>query len=218
MLSKRLASIKSFVESNDKIVDVGCDHGYLSIELYEKKICNSIIATDINKNALENAKKNIRERNLNIRTVLTDGLKNISTKDYDTVIISGMGTNTILHILNNKEKLKNVKKIILQSNNNRVELREEMQKIGYYLKDENIVYENKKYYITMLYIKSNEKNTKNEIRYGILKKEHIEYYQYVITSYENIISKLPLKRFKEKYLLKKRIKELRKLMKKELKI
>ena len=129
-----------------------------------------------------------------------------------------MGTNTILHILNNKEKLKNVKKIILQSNNNRVELREEMQKIGYYLKDENIVYENKKYYITMLYIKSNEKNTKNEIRYGILKKEHIEYYQYVITSYENIISKLPLKRFKEKYLLKKRIKELRKLMKKELKI
>lgn len=218
MLSKRLASIKSFVESNDKIVDVGCDHGYLSIELYEKKLCNSIIATDINKNALENAKKNIRERNLNIRTVLTDGLKNISTKDYDTVIISGMGTNTILHILNNKEKLKNVKKIILQSNNNRVELREEMQKIGYYLKDENIVYENKKYYITMLYIKSNEKNTKNEIRYGILKKEHIEYYQYVITSYENIISKLPLKRFKEKYLLKKRIKELRKLMKKELKI
>ena len=209
MLSKRLASIKSFVESNDKIVDVGCDHGYLSIELYEKKLCNSIIATDINKNALENAKKNIRERNLNIRTVLTDGLKNISTKDYDTVIISGMGTNTILHILNNKEKLKNVKKIILQSNNNRVELREEMQKIGYYLKDENIVYENKKYYITMLYIKSNEKNTKNEIRYGILKKEHIEYYQYVITSYENIISKLPLKRFKEKYLLKKRIKELR---------
>lgn len=218
MLSKRLASIKSFVESNDKIVDVGCDHGYLSIELYEKKLCNSIIATDINKNALENAKKNIRERNLNIRTVLTDGLKNISTKDYDTVIISGMGTNTILHILNNKEKLKNVKKIILQSNNNRVELREKMQKIGYYLKDENIVYENKKYYITMLYIKSNEKNTKNEIRYGILKKEHIEYYQYVITSYENIISKLPLKRFKEKYLLKKRIKELRKLMKKELKI
>ena len=218
MLSKRLASIKSFVESNDKIVDVGCDHGYLSIELYEKKLCNSIIATDINKNALENAKKNIRERNLNIRTVLTDGLKNISTKDYDTVIISGMGTNTILHILNNKEKLKNVKKIILQSNNNRVELREEMQKIGYYLKDENIVYENKKYYITMLYIKSNEKNTKNEIRYRILKKEHIEYYQYVITSYENIISKLPLKRFKEKYLLKKRIKELRKLMKKELKI
>lgn len=217
MLSKRLESITSFIEHTDKIVDVGCDHGYLSIELYEKKLCKSVIATDINENALENAKKNIREKNLPIRTVLTDGLKNVSIKDYDTVVISGMGTSTILHILNNKEKIKDVKKIILQSNNNRVQLREEMNKLGFYLKDENIVYENKKYYITMLFTKSNKKNTKDEIKYGIIKKEHNDYYNYVITSYENIISKLPLKRFKERHLLKKSIKELKKLVTKELK-
>lgn len=217
MLSKRLESIVSFIAPIDKVIDVGCDHGYLSIELYEKKLCKSVIATDINENALENAKKNIREKNLPIRTVLTDGLKNVSIKDYDTVVISGMGTSTILHILNNKEKIKDVKKIILQSNNNRVQLREEMNKLGFYLKDENIVYENKKYYITMLFTKSNKKNTKDEIKYGIIKKEHNDYYNYVITSYENIISKLPLKRFKERHLLKKSIKELKKLVTKELK-
>ena len=91
MLSRRLESIKSFILKNDKVVDVGCDHGYLSIELYENKLCQSVIATDINESALDRAKKNIREKNLPIRTVLTDGLKNISTKDYDTVVISGMG-------------------------------------------------------------------------------------------------------------------------------
>lgn len=214
MLSRRLESIKSFILKNDKVVDVGCDHGYLSIELYENKLCQSVIATDINKFALENAKKNIRNKNLSIRTVLTDGLKNISTKDYDTIIISGMGTSTILHILNNREKLKSVRKIILQSNNNRVQLREELNKLGFYLDDENIVYDNKKYYITMLYVKSNKKNTKEEIKYGIIKREHFDYYNYVITSYKNIISKLPLKRFKERHALKKSIKELSKLMKK----
>lgn len=213
MLSKRLESITLFIKNNDKVVDVGCDHGYLSIELYERKLCKSVIATDINENALENAKKNIREKNLPIRTILTDGLKNISTKDYDTIVISGMGTSTILHILNNKEKIKNVKKIILQSNNNRVELREEMNKLGFYLSDENIVYDNKKYYITMLFMKSGRKNTKEEIKYGIIKKEHIDYYNYVITSYENIISKLPLKRFRERHILRKSIKELKKILK-----
>lgn len=217
MLSIRLKSIASFIELSDRVVDVGCDHGYLSIELYEKKLCKSVIATDINEKALENAKKNIGEKSLPIRTVLTDGLKKVSIKDYDTIVISGMGTSTILHILNDNKKIDHVNKIILQSNNNRVQLREEMQKKGFYLDDEDIVFENKKYYITMLFVKSIKKNTKDEIKYGLIKKEHQDYYNYVITSYENIISKLPLKRFKERYLLKKSIKELKKLTRKEIK-
>lgn len=216
MLSIRLKSIIPFLSASDKVVDIGCDHAYLSIFLYENKICQSVIATDINENALETAKKNIRERNLPIRTVLTDGLKNISIKDYDTIIISGMGTNTILHILSDKKKLEHVKKIILQSNNNRVELREKMNKRGYYLEDEKIVYDNKKYYITMLFVKSDKLNTKEEIKYGIIKEENRDYYNYVIASYENIIAKLPFKRFRERRLLKKSIKELKRLNKKYL--
>lgn len=214
MLSIRLESIISFIESSDRVVDVGCDHGYLSIFLYEKSLCKSVIATDINEKALDNAKKNIREKNLPIRIVLTDGLKNISVKDYDTIVISGMGTSTILHILSDRKKLDNVKKIILQSNNNRVQLREEMQKKGFYLEDERIVYDNKKYYITMLFVKSDKINSKDEIKYGIIKEENRDYYNYVIASYENIISKLPFKRFRERHLLKKSIKELKNLIKK----
>lgn len=214
MLSIRLESITNFIESSDRVIDVGCDHGYLSIFLYEKSLCKSVIATDINEKALDNAKKNIREKNLPIRIVLTDGLKNISVKDYDTIVISGMGTSTILHILSDRKKLDNVKKIILQSNNNRVQLREEMQKKGFYLEDERIVYDNKKYYITMLFVKSDKINSKDEIKYGIIKEENRDYYNYVIASYENIISKLPFKRFRERHLLKKSIKELKNLIKK----
>ena len=31
MISVRLKSIAKFVDSNDSVLDVGCDHGYLSI-------------------------------------------------------------------------------------------------------------------------------------------------------------------------------------------
>ena len=38
MNSERLLTIASFVEKNDTVLDVGCDHGYLDI--YLKKIIN----------------------------------------------------------------------------------------------------------------------------------------------------------------------------------
>ena len=39
-ISKRLKSIVSFVDKDDSVVDVGCDHGLLSIYLVENK-CNN---------------------------------------------------------------------------------------------------------------------------------------------------------------------------------
>ena len=50
-LSKRLRSLISFVSNEDSLVDVGCDHGYLSIYLKENNLCKSVICSDINNNA-----------------------------------------------------------------------------------------------------------------------------------------------------------------------
>ena len=59
------------------------------------------IATDINKNALELAKKNIEKYDLTdkIVTKLTNGLTSIDIENSDNIVISGMGTHTILEIL-----------------------------------------------------------------------------------------------------------------------
>ena len=38
-LSKRLESLALLVDKKDSIVDVGCDHGLLSIYLVENKLC-----------------------------------------------------------------------------------------------------------------------------------------------------------------------------------
>ena len=74
-------------------------------------------------------------------------MNNINASDINTVVVSGMGTSAILHILNNKEKLVNVTKLILQSNNNLDTLREEVTKLGYQLIDEITVNDNNIWYV-----------------------------------------------------------------------
>ena len=146
-LTKRLKVITNFVSKDDSLVDVGCDHGLLSIYLVENNLVNKVIASDINSNALASAIKNIEKFHLEIPTVLSDGLNNIDDY-YDTVIIAGMGTSTILHILDYKDK---PNKLIISSHNEHYKLRRELNKLGYKIISESVIYENKHYYVIMKY-------------------------------------------------------------------
>ena len=209
-LSKRLHTLAEFVCENDQVVDIGCDHGYLSIYLKENKLVKDIIASDINPNALQSAITNIKNSKIKIKTVLSDGLDNIDVKKINTLIISGMGTATILHILGNQEKLKNINKLIIQSNNDYHILRQELNNKGYYLKDEKYIYDKKKWYVTSLFVKSPQKNTKTEIAYGLLNNQ--EYNKYLINQVKQIIKKIPfikldikVKRYYQLWQLKKAI-------------
>lgn len=200
-ISKRLKAIVSFVSSDDKIVDVGCDHGYLSIYLVEKKLVSKVIASDINKNALQSAVDNITKRKLDIPTVLSDGIKNVNLDDINTLVISGMGTATILHILDDDSKLVKINKLLIQSNNNQEILRINMNDKGYYLEDEIYTFDKGKWYVTSKFIKSNKKNTLEELSYGFLNNR--EYNDYLLAYEKNIINKVPDSSFIKKDMLDK---------------
>lgn len=202
-ISNRLKSLAYFVSKNDSIVDVGCDHGYLSIFLKENNLCKNIIATDVNKNALQNAIDNIRLRKLDIKTYLSDGINDINLIGINTLIISGMGTATILHILSNEQKLENISKLILQSNNDHELLRRELNKKGYYLKEELAVLDSKKWYLSMLFVRDIKNNTEDEIIYGFLNNK--DYVKHLITYYKNIINKIPENENKSRKELNKKI-------------
>ena len=188
-ISKRLLSLADFISKEDELVDVGCDHGLLSIYLIENKLCKRVIASDINQNALNNAIENIKKKNLNIETILSDGIDNIDITNINTLIISGMGTSTILHILKDNSKLNSINKIIIQSNNEHEVLRKEMNNKNYYLKEEKILKDKNKWYITMYFIKSNKKNTKNEIEYGYLNNQ--EYIKFLLNKYNELLKIIP---------------------------
>lgn len=178
------------VSNTDSLVDVGCDHGLLSIYLISEKLAKKVIASDVNQSALNMAIKNIAKYKLDISTILSDGLDNVDVKDINTLVISGMGTSTIIHILDNQEKIKNITKLIIQSNNNHEELRTHLNEIGYYLEDETYTLDNKKWYITCKFIKSSKKNDQDTLKYGLLNNE--EYNKYLLNHYQNIYKRIPL--------------------------
>ena len=158
-LSKRLEMVANFIDDNDKsVIDIGCDHGLLSIYLANKFKNLKIIASDVNKNALDNAKKNITKCGLNdrIETRLGSGISVINNNDnIDTIVVAGMGTNTIVEFLKcSRDKLVNVNKIIIQSNTDLYFLRKNIVNFGYYIADEELVVDKGIIYTAIKFIDS----------------------------------------------------------------
>ena len=199
MKSLRLNTIASFIEPLDSVADIGCDHAYLTIFLVKNKLVKKAIASDINQNALNIAINNIKKENLTneIPIVLSDGLENINQDTIDTLVLSGMGTSTILKILKKVEKNK-IKKIIIQSNNNLYNLRKLITKLGFYLHEEKVIYEKNHYYVIGKYLQDKKKLNKQELHFGLYNKDNQSYYNYINTELNKINQKITFKHFKEK--------------------
>lgn len=184
MKSLRLEAVASLVKENSKVLDVGTDHAYLPIILSKSGKCQSIIASDVSKNALSYGKANLKKYHItNVKLVLSNGLKNISDK-YDTLTICGMGTHTIIDILKSGYLPKN---IIISSNNDLYTLRCYLNSIDYKINKEIIVYENGKYYDIISYEKGKEKLSYYQKMYG--KSYDKKYLKYLLLKETYIFKK-----------------------------
>lgn len=98
---KRLDIILSLIDDGIGTVDVGTDHCYVPVKLYDRGYSGGIIATDINSGPLEVAAVNIGDRPVTL--MQTDGLDGIDPDSVDTVVIAGMGGDLICSILDRAE-------------------------------------------------------------------------------------------------------------------
>lgn len=181
-LSKRLETVASFIEDNSKVIDIGCDHGLLSIYLREKYPNIKVIASDINKNALSSAVNNIKEAGLEdkIETRLGSGLEVVSAGEIDTVVIAGMGANTIVGMLKySKDKLVNVSSIIIQSNTDLYFLRKSIVDIGYHIDNEMLVEDKGIIYTVIKFTKGKKRYTYKELYLGpiLLEKNDTQFHK-----------------------------------------
>ena len=206
MIDNRLKSLTKYVDKNDSIIDIGCDHALLDIYLIKNKIANNIIVSDISNNALKQGINNIKKYNLEnyINTRCGNGLEVLNEEDnINTIIISGMGTNTILNILNNKY-LNKINKLIIQSNKDYYLLRKEVNKLGFIIDKEEVILVNNKLYINIVFIRGNKKYTIEELKYGTKNMINKEIYiNYLLKKYNKIINSTTDN--KQKDLLKKEI-------------
>lgn len=189
----RIEAIASLVDNDALVVDIGTDHAYLPIYLYENDITKNIVASDISSNALLFAKSNLEKHNLRgkIKLVVSDGFKNLD-ECFDIAIISGVGTETIKKILDN-EVLPN--KLILSSHKNVSDLREYMFKIGYKIEKEIIVYENNIYYNIIKYVKGKDNLSKYDLLVGLI--NDINYKKHLLNKYKEIYEKSHDKKYLE---------------------
>ncbi len=215
-MEKRLDVICEFLNIQDHFIDIGTDHAYVPIKM-AKQGSTKILATDIHPKALLQAQKNIAKEKLEhqIATFVTDGLENIDTEDYDTLVIAGMGSSTIIHILENQEKTKNIKKIILQSNNHLEELRKFMNQKNWFLQNEKVVYEKGHFYTIMLYEKGIQKLSEEEFFLGLFDVQNEKYYQFLEKKYQEILKKIPDTQIVEKKSIIKKLEWIKKFIKRK---
>ena len=149
VLSNRLMAVTAMVSKGYRVCDVGCDHGFVSIYLVMKGITDRVIAMDVNKGPLMAAREHIDTYGLSdyIETRLSDGVTALDAKEADTLICAGMGGRLIRQILEaGSDKIRFMKEMILQPQSEIQSVREYLREKGYLISDENMIFEDGKYY------------------------------------------------------------------------
>lgn len=167
-LSERMAAVASMVSFGTAAADIGCDHGYVSIYLYNSGKCRKCIAADVKEGPLRTAEKNIEaykaEEGVEVR--LSDGLENISCGEADCLIISGMGGNLIIKILDAfPDKRDAAAEMVLEPQSDAEKVRRYLCSKGYSIEKEALVTERGKYYPVMKAVRSEKRQSLSEEEY-----------------------------------------------------
>lgn len=152
LLSNRMQAVVGLAIECECIADIGCDHGYVAIELIKNHVCKHVIAMDVNPGPLDRAKSNIKDYLMQeyIETRLSDGTEKLKQGEADGLICAGMGGPLIISILEqDKELVSEMKQLILQPQSEIEKVRGYLREKGYLIDKEDMIYEDGKFYPMM---------------------------------------------------------------------
>lgn len=171
-LQPRLRLLADMVPQGARLADIGTDHGYLPVWLMQQGRITSAIAADIGPEPLAHARRTAEEYGTALDLRLCDGLRGIAAHEADTVVIAGMGGETIIQILTDSPWPRDSGCTLLLQPQTKVELlRRWLSENGYACRDERLVWDKGKLYV-VLQMAAGEPFTPDEARlYGGL---HLE--------------------------------------------
>ena len=150
-ISDRLLACAGFVAKGDRVADIGCDHGYLSIHLLTQNIAKSCIASDVKEQPLLSAVRNAEKYGVRdkMEFYLSDGVRNIP-RDFDTMVCAGMGADTMVSILEAAPWLKSDQyRLILQCQSKTPMLRQYLSENGWRITEETVLRDGRFLYTVM---------------------------------------------------------------------
>ena len=147
MISNRLNQIVNFIKDDHDVADIGSDHGLLLVLLNERNFSNKALGVENKIGPYKNLERTIKSINKpNFSSNLSSGLDNVS-KNYQTIVIAGMGFNNIKEIvLRDFDKGNHRETFVIDSHTNQDEVRTYFYNLGYKVDDEMIIYEDSIYY------------------------------------------------------------------------
>ena len=193
-IPNRLKVIGSFIHEGAYIADIGADHGLLELFIALNFKDYHILAVE-NKLGPLSALHETAGCLKNVSISHSDGLNQV-TPEYDTVVLAGMGGETIIDILNrNVEKLENIKNIIVDAHSFIPKVRKYLIGKGYDIDREVLVFESEVYY-NIISFKRNKKQksySEDQLQFGYnlyLDPLYEDYKKYVIQNYKNVLNKI----------------------------
>lgn len=201
-ISNRLCAIVNEIGFKT-LADIGTDHGYIPIQAIKTEKSLKAIACDVNSGPLKRAEENIEKYNLQdkIDLRLGGGFNKVKEGEVETATIGGMGGALIIKILTEGEKVvSGLSQLILQPQSEIPKVRKKVHSIGFYIVNEEMIYEDNKFYNILNCYNSkgncNEDNY-NEIEYLLGKilinrKDIIlkHFLESETDKYNNVISKI----------------------------
>lgn len=196
ILDERLSAIVDLVGRADTVVDVGCDHGYVANYLVEENLAQKVYATDISEPSLRKNERFAFSRGNDQRVIslLGDGLVPLRDKDFDLVIIAGMGGDLIIKILQKSFDLVKGKTLILQPMTQRDSVRKYLVENGFKIQKEAIVRDKNKFYEIMKFLPGQDQGSSCDYLFAknLLEEKDLvlkEYLQVLLEKTENYIKK-----------------------------
>lgn len=168
-LSKRLRRVVENVHSGGVVADIGCDHGFTSISLVQQGLASGAIAMDINEGPLQRAREHVVRYGMTdkIQLRLSDGMEKLTPGEADTILISGLGGALMTRILQQgSQVVQQAKELVLSPQSEIFLVRQKIHDLGFTIVHEEMVEDQKKYYVIIRAVPGRESYDKEEYFYG----------------------------------------------------
>lgn len=198
----RLTTIINEIKGHT-LLDIGTDHAYVLIRALQEKRIEKGIAVEIAKQPLKRAISNAKKHGVydQISFVLSDGFKQVN-EAYDIVSITGLGFDTIKHILSQPHQKPAY--YILSTHSKLIELRQFLSNNNFTIKNEILVYD-KRFYSIIIAINGQQDLSEEDIILSPILKGNIDsipFYEQELNKINMILSKTTDKNNKVLYFMK----------------